>query len=373
MKKIILLLVVSSACIQSIRAAEVIVKSPVLDRGKLLAALRLKTPLSIALCNLVMAYIPSAYVLTKRFSYSDDVFLVDFSPDGRHIATGGNGEYCRIFDVTTETDDLRASLYKPETSTISFSPNGNQIAAGSAKEISIWETQTARLWYNLNNNKVGRTIGKTSTIDNITRLSFSPDNQHIVAGDDDGNIHRWDLKTRTQDSIGSHDGIIYSISFNQNGQYLATAFSKGACIWNVLKKQIVYTVVPENEKDGIYSAALSPDNQHILTAHKNKTAHIRDIEGNALMHRFSGHTDELTTASYHPNGESIITASHDKTVRLWDIRTGATTHIFMGHERIVEAVSPSPDGTHIVTASGKTVRLWSLRYCALPESTTGLS
>ena len=350
-------------CMQALYAAEVIVIPQPVDTEEVLITLRSRTPFPTALCNLVIGYISSTYFLTKTFKHPSFASSVDFSPDGKYIAAGGYKGYCRIFDVITEKVERIPSPHTLEISAIRFSPDGKQFAAGSVdKTISMWEAKPTRLLYMLDN--------KVSETSKITKLSFSPHNQYIVAGDHDGSIHMWDLETQTKNSIGRHNNndAIRSTSFNQDGKYLVTASFEELFMWNMPEEKMVDKCIVEDPDDAMYSASLNPDAQHILTAHDNKTAYIRDIAKNIILKQFIGHVGPVTWAGYHPDG-SIITASLDKTVRLWDIRTEAQTHMLMGYESKIQSVSCSPDGTRIVTASNEPdIRLWELRYCPHPKS-----
>jgi WD40 repeat protein len=53
----------------------------------------------------------------------------------------------------------------------------------------------------------------------------------------------------------------------------------------------------------------------------------------------------------------VVTASKDKTVRLWDVESSKQIGVFSGHEDRVNSAAFSPDGRRVVTASSdKTAR-----------------
>jgi WD40 repeat protein len=119
------------------------------------------------------------------------------------------------------------------------------------------------------------------------------------------------------------------------------------------------TIILLKPNDVIYSAAFSADSQHILTAHEDGTAHIRDQKGNSLF-KLKGHENRIMSAVFSPDESMILTASWDKTVKLWS-REGK---MFWErkHDGIVSNASFSPDGKRILTASfDYTARLLDLQ------------
>jgi WD40 repeat protein len=119
----------------------------------------------------------------------------------------------------------------------------------------------------------------------------------------------------------------------------------------------IYPVTPG---DAIYSAVFSADNQHILTAHEDGSAYIRDLDGKSLL-SLKGHTGRITSAVYSPDKKLILTASWDKTARLWD-KDGKQSGDPLKHDGIVSCASFSPDGNYVLTASyDNTARLWDVK------------
>ena len=66
--------------------------------------------------------------------------------------------------------------------------------------------------------------------------------------------------------------------------------------------------------------------------------------------RLEGHQDAVTSVRFSPDGKKIITASRDGTLQLWDIQ-GRELVTFPGHQGAVYGVSFSPDGKHLASAS----------------------
>jgi WD40 repeat protein len=161
--------------------------------------------------------------------------------------------------------------------------------------------------------------------------------------------------------LSGHGDIVYTAAYSPDGNHIVTAsWDKTARIWEA------HTGVPltvlSGHSDRVLSAAYSPDGTRIVTASYDKTARVWNARTGAQLAVLSGHGDIVTSAAYSPDGTRIVTASYDKTARIWDARTGAQLAVLSGHGDIVRSATYSPDGTRIVTASyDKTARTWDAR------------
>ncbi|MFM6009428.1 MAG: WD40 repeat domain-containing protein, partial [Dolichospermum sp.] len=69
----------------------------------------------------------------------------------------------------------------------------------------------------------------------------------------------------------------------------------------------------------------------------------------------------ITAVAITPDGKKAISASRDKTLKLWNLQTGQEINTFKGHEDWVTILAISPDGKKAISASrDKTLKLWNL-------------
>jgi TIR domain/WD domain, G-beta repeat len=70
---------------------------------------------------------------------------------------------------------------------------------------------------------------------------------------------------------------------------------------------------------------------------------------------------DAVTSKECENEVALLTASKDTTARLWDVETGAVVHELRGHAASVARATFSPDGRRVVTASwDQTARVWDI-------------
>ncbi|MDI3288009.1 protein kinase [Polyangium sp. 15x6] len=101
----------------------------------------------------------------------------------------------------------------------------------------------------------------------------------------------------------------------------------------------------------IYTAAISPDGAHIVTASGDKTAQILAVGDSQGLATLRGHDAFVAFAAWSPDGARIVTASGDKTARIWNADGSGEPLVLRGHDDALTSVRMSPDGQRVVTAS----------------------
>ena len=152
----------------------------------------------------------------------------------------------------------------------------------------------------------------------------------------------------------SHQDVVYNANFSPNGQLILTASrDKTAKLWD-LQGNLVTTL--SGHTNLVWNANFSPDGQSIITYSRDQTAKLWDLQGNLIT--TLSHQDTVTDASFSSDGEFVLTASRDKTAKLWDVQGNFIT-TFSGHQDVVTSARFSFDGQSIITASqDKTAKLW---------------
>ena len=202
-----------------------------------------------------------------------EISALVFAPDGKKLVSGTMGGNIQMWDTETgiglvslteqEPDDVKYGVkaaaeadpgattvtttspnvtvvvtYQDPISVLAFSPNGKRLAAGSHKQIHVWNMETGN-WgkgiTSIDGHKDGSEVFQGSEV-----LLFSPDNTILVNGDRNGSIQLWDITTGDKlTTLNGHTAQVETLHFSSNGNTLVSAGQDGTILlwdWNEIIK-----------------------------------------------------------------------------------------------------------------------------------------
>jgi WD40 repeat protein len=299
------------------------------------------------------------------------VYGLDFSPDGRRLASGAWDGSLRVWDFPAKKE-VHCLRGLPDLRGVAYSPDGQYIAAASFNgQIGVWDASSGA--------RVATHFAHSSP---ALRVAFCPDGRWIASSDRSGTIRLSDaLKPGGSVTLRGHTGSVQALAFHPDGTRLATGGGDGtAKIWDAWRGQ-EFRTLSRNNVPPITSLAYSPDGRYLASAGPwggtGKIA-VRDVvvwnvADGAARRTLRGHRQGVTGVTYSPDGTRLATSSLDRTLRLWDASTGiAVGQPLAGHSQGVNGVAYGPAGTTLVSAGADgTVRLWDAATGAPLATLTG--
>jgi WD40 repeat protein len=114
-----------------------------------------------------------------------------------------------------------------QVESVDFSPDGKLLAsAGDDRTVRLWDTATGQ--------PDGQPILAHEDI--IWQVAFSPDGQTLATASEDGTVKLWQVSDGTQigSELSAHEGELYGLAFSPDGRTLGTVGANGAVrLWNL--------------------------------------------------------------------------------------------------------------------------------------------
>lgn len=160
--------------------------------------------------------------------HAEAVVSIQFSPDGRHLASGSGDTTIRLWDLTTETPLYTCAGHKQWVLCVSWSPDGKKLASAcKSGEIRIWDPET------------GKQIGKPMTGHKkwINCLSWEPYHlnascRRIASAGSDGDIRIWDvLLSQCVRILTSHTNAVTSVRWGGLGLLYTSSKDRTIKMW----------------------------------------------------------------------------------------------------------------------------------------------
>lgn len=232
------------------------------------------------------------------------LYSVALSPDGEHLAFGGENGTLVIWNYVTG---------KPEHS----------FTTGSGKII----------WW----------------------LAFSPDGNTLASAGIDGYVYFWDVATGKQISKVYRGNVILSLAWSPDGTRIAMVLGARVAILNIETKEII----EKNLAFGVTEVAWSPDGNKIAASNKDDLIYIFEPTALGVIATLVGHTADVQSVAWGPDSNLLASGGSDKTVRLWSVKDGQQIAVMDGHLGEILSVSISTNGKILASAgTDRQLILW---------------
>ncbi|RLA79325.1 MAG: hypothetical protein DRG78_13150, partial [Epsilonproteobacteria bacterium] len=354
---------------------------------------------NILLTIILLTSITFANEIGKPFvqiGHVSAILASDVSPDEKYIASGGNGNVIKIWDIKTAKEIK--TLYQHNDRRdwilfIKFSSDGKYIISadsGRDSEIKYWNLITGKIIKNIkltgvttkvisnkkylvvleSNDKYTASIFNIKTGKKIKEFSINRgyigsavisnnSNSLIIGyGGDKNGIIKYNINTGKIINIykDEHLDTITTMITSHNDKILISGSDdKTIKIWDNINGNILKTL-HVNYKD-IKSLYLTKDNNKIFFTSFNKVI-LWDIPTSKELNSFEGHKNHIFKINMFIDEESFITASADGTLKLWNIYNSNPILNFRG--KTSEIYSMAILNNKLISHNKKRLKVWNL-------------
>uniref|UniRef100_A0A0D9UXG2 LisH domain-containing protein n=1 Tax=Leersia perrieri TaxID=77586 RepID=A0A0D9UXG2_9ORYZ len=248
--------------------------------------------------------------------------------------------------IFREISSVQASMNKVVC--CHFSSDGKLLATGGHdKKVVLWHAETL---------KQKSILEEHSLL--ITDVRFSPSIARLATSSFDKTVRVWDADNQGYSfrTFTGHSASVMSLDFHPNKDDLICSCDGDNEIrfWSINNGNIVRIF-----KGGSSQLRFQPRLGGYLAAASENAVSILDVETQACIRRFEGHTKHVDSMCWDPTGEYVVSVSEDtvKSLELWDMSENRTMTL-AAHDSLITALASSSSGLVASTSHDKFVKLW---------------
>ncbi len=282
------------------------------------------------------------------------IWTIEFSKDGRYLATGGKDRILRVWSVLATPEDRK---------TFEDGENASALEGQQQQHLSapVFHSKPTREF-----------VGHTG---DILDLSWSK-NGFLLSSSMDRTVRLWHMSRPECLCTFKHNDFVTSIAFHPRDDrfFLAGSLDATLRLWSIPDKSVAYS---NQISDIITAVAFSPDGKTAIAGCLNGLCmfyetvglkystqiHVRSSRGkNARGSKITG----IRAMSFPPNSSDgeikILVTSNDSRIRVYNLNDKTLEVKMKGHENVCNQIkaSFSDDGKYIICGSeDRKAFIWS--------------
>jgi len=249
------------------------------------------------------------------------VMSVDYSPNGKCVASGGLDNLCSIFnienklgwahDLTEPHRELQA--HEGYVSCVRFVDNENILTASGDSNIILWDIEYRQ-----------PTMSFSAHTGDVASVAHNTSSHNtFLSGSIDTTARLWDYRMKSYQSnirtFLGHESDVNNVTWFPDYQAFGTASEDGTCrLWDIAAYQTVNVYGNKmEENDCVTSMSFSKSGYYMAAGYEDAPGCLVWNTVTAEIEKTVEHSDRVQALEFQPNGNSLATCCWDSKLRIW--------------------------------------------------------
>jgi WD40 repeat protein len=267
-----------------------------------------------------------------------------FSHDGKKLILGQVGGLVQSYEIATNkvTAEWKGS-FSDAVAAVKVNPDGSRLAVARGVEGNLFILDATSL----------KVVDTPEFFDVVTTMSFSPDGQRLLLGNESGTVEIYDLASKKWlFPFAAHHGGVQSIGFSADDSTLISGSKDGTVrLWDPLTGKEVSVL--KRVKGGSQISAITLLDKRVLFAQTPGEFKSWD-DGSVQKVSVLGKNDEDSRCmSISPDGKHCVAGLRDGALVLRPLPFGKESWRIRAHALCVYSARFSPDGLYVATSGSE--------------------
>jgi WD40 repeat protein/transcriptional regulator with XRE-family HTH domain len=286
---------------------------------------------------------PRGHLSQTLTGHTKRVYAVDWSGDGRVVASAGFDNTICVFDV--ERSSYRAVLHGHTALVygVAFTPDSRGLVSGS-------EDGTLRVWDVTSGQCVRIIEGSAVTLHDV---AWSPESTRLASVGTDTLVTIWDATGEAQPRVlRGHNWHVFGVVWSPDEKLLASCGRDNVRLWDSVTGECHQIFQdPDHADTMFYGVAWSPDRRLLASGSNVRGVQVWDTV-TGTRYWVGQYPTRIRRVAWSPDGTQLASCGDDGSICLWEASNGTLLGKLQGHSGIVMSVDWSRDGVRLASGGG---------------------